>query len=349
MQVTINKTDANGFSDEITNRVNAYFVGKSKKGTSALYSKTIIILLLLIGFYSLALWSGNIFAFAAVGCLIALAGFNVMHDASHGSYSDNKTLNKVLGFVVANLMGGDEKNWSIKHNLLHHTYTNIVGIDDDIGKTPLFRIAPDHEWKWFHKYQHIYCWFLYMFTTINWFYYDDFKVYFSKKIESYSFKLKPKDHITFWLGKILHIGLFIVVPCIVLGAWAIICLLVLHAIASLFLALVFQMAHVVEGVDFHSHDIQHIDGWYRHEVRTTADFASKSWLWTLLLGGLNYQVEHHLFRDVSHIHYPALARIVQEVCEKKQVKYVSFPTFRSAIASHYRHLRYMGQQELIAA
>lgn len=341
--ITFKKDASEGsFSKRLKQEVNEYFKGKDKKGTKNLYTKTIVILIALVAAYSGALITGNLLLFAITGGLIALVGFNIMHDASHGSYSNNKKLNAILAFVGADLMGGSSKFWDQKHNILHHSFTNIVGGDHDISKSPMFRFAPSHEKKWYHKYQAIYCWFLYMWMTIYWFYYDDFVVYRNKKVGEQSFKMTNNEKLTFGIGKGIHILLFLALPIFLWGWWALLGIFCMHAVAGVFLAIVFQMAHVVEGVQFFPRDGNELDEWYLHEVQTTADFASNSKLWTLLLGGLNYQIEHHLFRDVSHIHYPAISKIVQRVCREMNVKYVTFPTFGSAIASHVRHLWKLG-------
>ena len=338
------------FSTVLKKEVSVYFeqTGKSKKGTPILYLKTFVIFLLLGISYWYALYSGSILMFGVVGLFVALVGFNVMHDASHGSYCDASILgvkvNSILRFLGADVMGGAGAFWHQKHDIVHHTWTNIVGTDNDISRSPMFRFAPSHEWRWYHKYQHIYCWFLYPFLTLGWFYVHDFHTYKSKCIDKYSFKMSKRDKWEFWIGKSVHILLFVVIPIVFMGWKALIGLLLMHMVASLFLALVFQMAHIVKGLAFIPEKQIHIDDlWFVHELNTTANFASKSWLWTLLLGGLNYQVEHHLFREISHVHYPAVSKIVQDVCKRFNVSYHSFPTFSAAIVSHYQHLKQLGQ------
>lgn len=334
------------FSKVLKKEVEAYFQGKNKKGTSKLYVKTIVIFALLATAYALALTWGSILLFCATGFFIALVGFNVMHDASHGSYSNNKKLNAFLAFLGADVMGASSKFWDQKHNIMHHTNTNIVGEDDDIGKSPLFRLAPSHPWKRFHRYQHLYAWVLYCLLNVSWFYSHDFVTYRTLQLGERAFKMSNKEKRTFWYGKIIHIALFVVLPIVLLGWKGVLGIFLMHAVASLFLALVFQMAHIVEHLTFIPYEQTNVeDVWYIHELKTTANFASDNWFWTLLLGGLNFQVEHHLFRDVSHIHYPAISKIVQDVCKQMNVPYHSFPTFRQAIASHYRHLRALGRQE----
>lgn len=347
------------FSTILKKEVYEYFAktGKNKEGNLYLYIKTFVIFLLLGISYWYALYSESILMFGVIGFFVALVGFNVMHDASHGSYFEkdkeialfkylgfNVTKSDMLRFLGADTMGGSGKIWHEKHDIIHHTWTNIVGTDNDISRSPMFRFAPSHEWKWYHKYQHIYCWFLYPFLTLGWFYIHDFQTYKTQTIDKYSFKMTEGQKIGFWIGKTVHITLFIVIPIVCMGWKALIGILLMHMVASLFLALVFQMAHIVQGLTFIPEKQTHIDDlWYVHELNTTANFAAGNWFWTLLLGGLNYQVEHHLFRDISHVHYPAISKIVQRVCREMNVKYFSFPTFGAAIVSHYRHLKELGR------
>lgn len=332
------------FSKVLKKEIDAYFIGKNKKGTWLLIIKTCVIFLLLGVSYWYALYSNSILMFAPIGFFVALVGFNVMHDASHGSYSKKRWINSTLRFLGADMMGGSGAFWHQKHDIVHHSFTNIVGTDNDISRSPMFRFAPSHEWKWYHKYQHLYCWFLYPFLTLGWFYVHDFQTFQSKQIDKHSFKMSRGEKWEFIIGKCIHILLFVVIPIVCMGWKGLIGILLMHMVASLFLALVFQMAHVVEGLTFIPEEQTHIEeDWYIHELNTTANFASKNWIWTLLLGGLNYQVEHHLFRDISHIHYPTVSKIVQDVCKRMNIPYHSFPTFRAAIASHYRHLKTLGK------
>ena len=333
------------FSTILKKEVYGYFAktGKSKEGNPYLYIKTFIIFLILGISYWYALYSESILMFGVIGFFVALVGFNVMHDASHGSYCGKKWINASLRFLGADVMGGAGIFWHQKHDIVHHTWTNIVGTDNDISRSPMFRFAPSHEWRWYHKYQHIYCWFLYPFLTLGWFYVHDYFTYKSKCIDKYSFKITNRQKWEFIIGKFVHGIVFIAIPIIFMGWKFLFGFLLMHMVASLFLALVFQMAHIVQGLTFIPEKQIHIDDlWYVHELNTTANFAAGNWFWTLLLGGLNYQVEHHLFREISHVHYPAISKIVQKVCREMNVKYFSFPTFGDAIVSHYRHLKALG-------
>ena len=347
----------NSFSTRLTKEYNEYFKDKSVKGTSTLRKKTRIIFIGLLVSYCIALLSNFIvpnvilgtilsfIGFGAVGIYVALVGFNIMHDASHGSYSDDTEKNRKLAEIAASYMGGNRLFWHYKHDIVHHTYTNIVGVDHDISKSPMFRFAPSHPLKWFHKYQHIYCWPLYGLMTLYWFYFDDFVTYKNKKIGDYEFTINKEEKKLFWKGKLINISVFLLIPILLLGWQGLIGFLILNIVTSLSLSLVFQMAHVVEGVSFYAipKEGEELDIWHIHQVQTTANFAENNKFLTKWLGGLNRQRVHHIWRNISHEHYPPLSTKVQKVCNEMNIKYISFPTFGAAIASHYRHLKALGQ------
>lgn len=122
--------------------------------------------------------------------------------------------------------------------------------------------------------------------------------------------------------------------------------LVMHLAEGLVMGLVFQLAHVVEGTDFPVPDEEGNveEAWAEHQMRTTANFAPKSAMAAFFLGGLNRQIEHHLFPKVCHIHYPAIAAIVRQTAKEFNLPYIESPTFSSALLSHYRILRKFGKE-----
>ena len=340
------------FMDVLSEKVNNYFKENKidKTGNWKLYSKSLIIIPIHITLYILMVslhihLAVNVLFALMLALTSALIGFNVMHDGSHGGYSKNKTLNLFMAYT-ANLIGAEAHFWRTKHNVLHHTYTNIVGMDDDIEKHPLFRFCENQERKPMHKFQYIYWVFLYPFSTINWIYYEDFKKYFSGTIiGDYRFpKMKFSEHIAFWITKLLTVYLFIVLPIQSLGvAYGLICFLCMNFLLSYIIDIVFQLAHVVEGTHFaNKSDGKVYKEWAIHQVETTADFATKSKLVSWLVGGLNFQVEHHLFPKISHVHYPEINKFVRETCSQFDVTYIENPTFYAAFKSHIVHLKKLG-------
>ncbi len=341
------------FKTLLDERINAYFEnnGIDERGNWKLYSKTIILFIILASLYITCFvlpvsWVHILLALG-IGTVISSIGFNVMHDAAHGSYSRNTTLNNFIAFIGGDLMGGSTYMWKIKHNIVHHTYTNIDGIDDDIASYPLFRLSPEQKRKPWHKFQYLYGVLFYMFTSITWILFDDYFRVATKKIHTTALRpMEFKDHFYFWLGKLLNLSLFLFIPMIVFGPlYGFIGFLLLHAAMGMSLALVFQMAHIVEDMQFPvpNPDTFKIDNeWMLHQLRTTANFAMKNKFISWFVGGLNYQIEHHLYPKISHIHYPQISKIVQQTCDDLQIKYVAFPTFLKALRSHFLFLKQLG-------
>jgi linoleoyl-CoA desaturase len=352
------------FFATLRNRINEYFTDNNIKPTGnwRLYLKTIVLFTLLIGNYT-ALYliptdSAWIYlAFGTMGLWFAGIGFNVMHDGAHGSYSSKHWVNQLMAKSL-NLLGGNSFLWAEKHNVVHHSFTNIEGVDDDIDLWPLLRINNSRPRYWFHKYQHIYGLLLYFVAYFAWVLMQDFKKYFSGKVIDRPFKsaFTLKDHFWFWASKITYLGIFLVIPIYVLGAQtAILGFLTTGFVTGICITIVFQLAHVVEDIHFVTDKadaemaqveldaIRVPDDWATHQINTTSNFSTKSAFLTWALGGLNFQVEHHLFPKISHIHYPKINEIVKKTCADFNVKYNEIPSFFAAVRSHLMHLKAYGQ------
>jgi linoleoyl-CoA desaturase len=285
----------------------------------------------------------------ALGAVSAFVGFNVCHDAIHGSFSENKTVNKALGSVF-HLLGANPYVWSITHNLVHHNFTNIAGHDEDIDIAPgLIRITPDEKIYRIQKFQHIYAFPLYCLASLSWVFRKDFKKFFQANLGPFESKHPKIEYFNIFFYKALYIGLFIVLPLLVLDVtWYqfAIGFLALHFAQGLTMGLVFQLAHVVEGTDFPiPNDSGNIEeNWAEHQMRTTANFSTQSRIAAFLLGGLNRQIEHHLFPTICHIHYPKIGVILKETAQEFGIPYIENKTFICALRSHYRVLRKFGSE-----
>jgi len=271
-----------------------------------------------------------------------------MHDANHGSYSSRKWVNELLGLTL-NALGGNNFIWKQKHNIIHHTYTNIDGIDDDIAKSPFIRMCSSQPWVPAHRLQHLYTPFLYALSSMIWILFQDFEKYFKKKIVNTSLsKMSTTDHMVFWISKMLYLLFYIAIPIMLMGWQAgLLFFLCMHISLGITLSIVFQLAHVVEETQFDSTDgdAKQIENeWAIHQVITTANFSANNKVISWFAGGLNYQIEHHLFPRISHIHYPALSRLVQEECNAFNLPYNTLPTFRAAVISHFRFIRTLGRK-----
>lgn len=343
------------FFNHLKKEVDSYFNQQKikKTGNWKLYAKTAILIPVALAIYvvlltvSLPLGWGMLMC-AVLGIVLASIGFNVMHDACHGSYSEKKWVNNILGLSL-NALGGNAFIWKFKHNVIHHTYTNVDGIDDDIAKSPVMRQCHTQKWVPAHRFQHIYVVLVYAISSFAWVALMDFNKYFKGKIVDTPLqKMDTKEHIIFWLSKVLYVVFYIAIPVLAVGwqAWAI-GYATMEITLGFVLAIVFQLAHVVEHAEFEQagRDPKTIENeWAIHQVRTTANFARNNKLISWYVGGLNYQVEHHLFPKVSHVHYPALSVIVKDACDKFNIPYNEFPTMSAAVASHFRMMRELGRK-----
>jgi linoleoyl-CoA desaturase len=346
----------NAFYQSLKTSVDSYFTNNNikKTGDWRLYSKTIILVVTALTMYGLLMFADlqnwqALLTCVVFGTSLASIGFNVMHDANHGSYSTKPLLNDFLGLSL-NALGASSYLWKQKHNIIHHTYTNVDGIDDDIAKSPIIRHCESQKWVPAHKIQYLYLLPVYALSTIFWIYIMDFTKYFTHKIfTTDAWKMSLKNHVIFWATKILYITFYIVLPIMVWGVlpW-LVGYLVLNAVMGLILSLVFQLAHVVENTEFEHVPLdatKHIESaWAEHQIRTTANFAMGNKVISWFVGGLNYQVEHHLFPKVSHIHYPAISKIVMEKCREFNLPYNKYDTMSAAIASHFRVMKQLGKK-----
>lgn len=336
--------------------VDEYFEKNNLRTTGnwQLYSKTAVLIPAALVIYISVLtidipgWAGILLC-TILGFILASIGFNVMHDACHGSYSSKKWVNNILGLTL-NALGGNAFIWKFKHNIIHHTYTNVDGVDDDIAKSPLMRQCQSQKWVPAHRYQHIYVVLVYAISSFAWVFIMDFNKYLSQKVFTTRLqKMNGSDHVIFWVSKLLYVIFYIAIPVYMVGwgKWAI-GFTFMHLTLGLTLALIFQLAHVVEHAEFEAatgteHKLIENE-WAIHQVKTTANFAPRSKFVNWFVGGLNYQVEHHLFPRISHIHYPAISNIVQQTCEQFDLPYNTYPTFATSLASHFRMMKQLGEK-----
>ena len=274
------------FFNALKAEVDAYFErsGLKKTGNWRLYTKTMILIPAAVGIYLTLMmvdmhWALSSLLWVVFGLNMAAIGFNVMHDACHGSFSTRNWVNEIFG-LTNNFLGGNAFMWKLKHNIIHHTYTNVDGVDDDINNMPFMRQCSSQPWKPMHRFQSVYMFILYGFTSLFMFFMDYIK-YFSKKI--YTTPLKKmivQDHLIFWGGKMFFIAFYIVLPILVLGwqGW-LVGFVISQGTLGLTLALVFQLAHVVEHAEFEAAGVDPVkieNEWAIHQVETTANFATKS-------------------------------------------------------------------------
>ena len=355
MNSVVFRSEDRAFSNAINARVNAYFEQNklTKTGSIELFIKTGLFIPLAIFVYGVLLFgpfSGiiQILLWLSLGVLMSLIAINIMHDANHGSFAKQKWINALMSLTM-NAIGSNAFLWRTRHNH-HHTFTNVSGVDCDIDNMPLLRQSPKQEWKPLHRYQYLYMFPLYTIGTLHWFLISDFIIYFTRRIADSRIKaISLKDHILFWASKLVCLFIYILLPLFVLG-WQqmLFGFLIVHFTMGFSLILLVQLAHVMDNTHFESAEegTNEINTeWAIHEVRTTTNFATKNRILNWLAGGLNFQIEHHLFPRVSHVHYPALSKIIKAECERFGITYNHFPTMSAAVMSHIRFMKHLGTEK----
>lgn len=359
--IKFSRKDNAKFFKTLNKRVNDYFKDNNIKRTGnwKLYSKAIVMFSLLllplisILVFDLPTWA-NIIGMILIGVGMAGVGMNVMHDANHESFSSRKWVNKLMGSSIY-ILAGNDYNWKVQHNVLHHTYTNIQGHDEDIDAGRIIRFSKHSKWLKIHKYQKYYSFFLYGLLTVNWAITTDFKQtyqYLKRKLSYGKFPNPATQWTKLIIGKIIYYALWVVLPLYLGFAWyeVLIGFFIMHYTAGIILSVVFQLAHVMPNTEMPTPDK---DGnmkntWAIHQLYTTSNFAPKNWLVEFYTGGLNHQVEHHLFAHISHIHYDKLAKIVKDTAEEFSLPYNEYKTFWKAVKEHYHQLNVLGKQPQLA-
>lgn len=346
------------FTTDLRNSVNEYF-SKNKiqqYGNQKIYLKTIFMGLLYFAPFILMI-SGlvsSIFFVLLCWFIMGLGmsglGMVTMHDANHGSFSRHRWVNRLFGNSLY-LLGGFPPNWRFQHNTLHHGFTNVEGLDEDIAPPGILRFSPHSPLKKIHRYQYIYAWFFYSLMTISWIVTKDFNRF--SKYKGMGAKLSRNRKMNSLLAdiiisKIVYYAVFLILPLLTISVawyWIIAGFLLMHFTSGLVLSSIFQTAHVVPSSEYPVPDVNgELDkNWAAHQLYTTSDYAPKSRIFSWLVGGLNYQVEHHLFPNISHIHYRNISKIVQAKAKKYDLPYHVNKSFASALWQHFQMLRLLGK------
>jgi linoleoyl-CoA desaturase len=351
-QVKFGKAD--GFMQALRTRIDVYFAetNQSKRDHPRMYLKTAVILTWLASAYVGLVFGGFTWPVClglaiALGVAMAAVGFNIQHDGGHGAYSKSPIVNNFMAFTL-DVLGGSSFIWKRTHNIVHHSYTNVTGVDGDIDLGVLGRLSPHQPRFAYHRFQHLYLWILYGFITFKWQFRDDAMALIRGRVgETRVPRPRGWELAKLVTGKLLFFTLAFVVP-LSLHSWQSVALFFFVAsfAEGVLMSVVFQLAHVVEHAAFPEPEpgsMKIENSWAVHQVETTVDFARNSWLATWFTGGLNFQIEHHLFPQICHIHYPAISKIVEETSAEFGVSYHAHPTTSSAIRSHYNWLKKLGQ------
>lgn len=357
------RKDPANFFRTLNSRVNKYFRENNIKRTGnwKVWLKTLIMFSLFLVPYALILtlnmtpWLQVILVFV-MGIGMAGVGMNVMHDGNHGSFSNKDWINKLMGSSIY-ILAGNVYNWKVQHNVLHHTYTNVHGHDEDLDAGRILRFTKHAQWKWYHRFQHYYSILLYGLLTINWAITTDFvqmKRYMKRKLSYGEFPNPFVNWSTLLVSKVIYLGIWILLPILILKLswWKILIgFFLMHYTAGLILSVIFQLAHIMDEAEMPmpENDGSLKNTWAIHQLKTTVNFSPKNKFINWFTGGLNHQVEHHIFPNISHIHYGKIAEIVKKTAKEFNLPYNEFKTTRKAIIAHFNYLKLMGVKPTMQA
>lgn len=343
------------FGRQLRQGVDEYFErsGQQRRDVPRAYVKAAVIMAWYVGSYLFVLlvasapWQG-VLGGVSLGLAAAGIGFNLQHDGSHGAFSSRRWVNRVMALGM-DLIGASSYFWHYKHNIAHHSHPNILGQDDDINHGMVLRVSPFQKWYPQHRFQVAYSWFLYSLLAIEWQTAGELRNYASRRWVGSTYVPPPRgwDRAVFWITRALFFGLAFVLPLSLHSVGSFLAVYLVYGLTfGLTMAMVFQVAHCSDMTAFR--DITAEERlvprtWAEHQVETTVNFARKSRLLSWYLGGLNFQIEHHLFPRICHVHYPRIAPIVEAVCAEHGVRYTAHASLLAAMSSHWRWLRRMGR------
>ena len=335
--------------------------GIKTRDIPSMYAKCAIVIvwwvasLVLLVYTGLANWHAlSALALAAsFGAATVAIGFNVMHDACHGALSKRPLVNRILGYS-GEAIGLSNFVWRQQHNVWHHTYPNIAGLDEALEADGWLRSSPKDVWRPLHRYQHLYAVFLYALSSVGLMLVRNFNVFFTGRSSAQFVypKMGAGERIVFLVGRAFNITVFIVVPALVFEWWlAILVFLTVAVTSGTIMAHIFMIAHISKDLDFAEpvgNPLHIEDEWAVHQVKSTMNFSAKSRVIGWFVGGLNFQIEHHLFPHMCHLVYPKIAPLVEETCRDFGLPYHYNPGLLSALRGHYRSLKLFGQPPVVA-
>lgn len=344
------------FFPTLKKRVDAYFTenDKTRYANKTMVVKTVVLLsAYILPFFAMLIFTPpfwvSMLLWLVMGAGISGIGMSIMHDANHGAFSNTPVVNKWLGYTI-NLAGAGVTNWKLQHNILHHTYTNVANLDEDIKDRGVIKLSPHEKTGPLHRFQWLYAFFFYGILTLYWVLLKDFIQYFHF-IKSGVNRQTRAENTEMLLGlilmKVIYLSIFFAIPVFVFHLPFLEILagfLLMHFAAGLVLTVIFQLAHSVEGTE---HPLPNDAGviekdWAIHQLETTVNFSPRNKWLSWYIGGLNFQIEHHLFPKICHVHYPRIAPIVKETAAEFGLTYLENKSFVSALKSHITSLKRFG-------
>lgn len=329
------------FYSELHQEVMQYFRqhGLSPKATPVIWRKLLFLLIAMVVLYYAVFFGPLSFSLRLplallLGACIAACGFSVSHEALHNNLSRHQRVNRILGYSM-DLLGSSSFLWKINHGA-HHSFTNVHGLDGDIKDSMWIRLCPYAPFRAPHRFQLItavllyasfYLLIVFVFNTLN---------ILGRNFGNGERRRIPRRQLwAFVLFKLLYLLLWFVLP-VLFGPLNSLQFLQLYlmaaAVAGLSFSTIFFLAHNVLEVKYDQAPATSQASWAEHQLRTTCNF--KAGPLGFFLGGLHYQVEHHLFPQICSAHFPAVAAIVQRVAAAHGIPYRSNKSLGRALHSH---------------
>lgn len=279
---------------------------------------------------------------ALLGILCVPMILVIGHEAIHGNFTDDKTVNKIAEHVFY-FLGTSSYLWKLRHLNAHHYYTNIRNWDLDIEQSKLIRLDASQEWYKFHRFQAIYMPFLFMFYTINWFFIRDLNDLRNRHFGTKLIKSHPTNKIVFLLlSKIWHLAFLIFIPLALGQSLGIVTIgfMLFHVTASLTTTLVLVSTHIGE-----SHELFSVEPednlsytWVEHQIRTSGNFSTNNIFALNFFGGFNHHLTHHLFPNVPYSLYSHVTPLIKKYCYENDLPYHDYPNLAACIKSHFKRL-----------
>eukprot|EP00999_Lentomonas_sp_LEN2_P002702 NODE_575_length_1352_cov_56.083265_g537_i0.p1 GENE.NODE_575_length_1352_cov_56.083265_g537_i0~~NODE_575_length_1352_cov_56.083265_g537_i0.p1 ORF type:complete len:414 (-),score=48.37 NODE_575_length_1352_cov_56.083265_g537_i0:52-1293(-) len=286
-----------------------------------------------IGIELYMLMYGRSWFWATVWGLIgSFIGLNVQHDANHGSVSKDPRINRLYG-LAQDYLGGNAISWSLNHNVFHHVHTNDPALDDDLA-VPGLRLHKSFPWMLPHAFQHFYMILLEAFFGVFHMAWSCFQIFLGRGIPEKLVPFLTVSRLVLSCSLVLRV----LIPLYMEPGWAT-ALGIFYQInfGGLYLAFFFLLSHNFVGVQFRTSS----DGdWAQNQVETSSNLCGP--VLAFMNGGLNYQIEHHLFPRIHHSHYSKIAPVVRKYAEDKGWQYVHFDTVLANLRSTLAHLQQLG-------
>jgi linoleoyl-CoA desaturase len=330
------------FYSEVNRRAKRYFQENGLRQHATLgwqVGSLLLVLLTLVLLYP-AFVKGWIAFAVLLGIVRAVAILGPGHSMSHFAFFRSVSTNTQVFRVIAPLLLTTHPVWNLTHVIHHHIYTLTSHDMQDLY--PIKRVQAVQPMRGWHRFQHVYMWPLYALGLVFWQLLDLVRA--ASALVSKTFLERPfsfRQAVETLIGQAVTIGLHVVLPFFFLPPLQ---ALAVSLTANVTAALVVILQIVV------NHEVTLTPGggpaprgcdWGEHQVRTSHNYGAASWLCLHMSGGLNFQIEHHLFPRVHYVHYPALAAIVRDTCREFALPYHSSETLGDALVAHYKHLRLM--------